>query len=220
MIRDSFSNIFMRTIEKVFNICVESMISKEMSEIEDLDDGMDDDDDDMSENSFMQTISFGGNYMKDTIVDTLPGKNFSPMRDADDSTIRSQGTTRSQATYRSHMSRLSMFFDAEEGSHVEPHEDTAVGFRKGVRCPVMGSALINTADQVYAPYLQRPMPLTDDVIAQRRLMMSRQKSAKASSTIKHRIEVAQRLQHPKLLSDMQAFKAANPGAVFEDFVGW
>ena len=64
------------------------------------------------------------------------------------------------------------------------------------------------------------MPLTDDVIAQRRLMMSRQKSVKASATIKHRIEVAQRLQHPKLLSDMQAFKAANPGAVFEDFVGW
>lgn len=198
---------------------MESIINKEMSDIEDLDDGMDDDDD-MSENSFMQTISFGGNYLKDTIVDSLPGKNFSSMMDNDDSTTRSQGTTRSQSTYRSHMSRMSMFFDAEEGSLAGPNDGTAIGSRKGVRCPVMGSTLIKTSDQVYAPYLQRPMPLTDDVIAQRRLMMSRQKSAKASSTIKHRIEVAQRLQHPKLLSDMQAFKAANPGAVFEDFVGW
>ena len=191
-----------------------------MSEIENMDDGMDDDDD-LSENSFMQTISFGGQYMKDTIVvDSLPGTNFSSVKDADDATIRSQGTNRSQFSYWSHMSRLSMFFDVEEGSQTERNDDTAVGSRKGVRCPVAGSTLIKTSDQVYAPYLQRSMPLTDDVIAQRSLMMARQKSTKASSTIKHRIEVAQRLQHPKLLSDMQAFKAANPGAVFEDFVNW
>lgn len=40
------------------------------------------------------------------------------------------------------------------------------------------------------------------------------------SSIKSRIAIAQRLQKPKLLSDMSSFKAANHGAVFEDFVRW
>ena len=39
-------------------------------------------------------------------------------------------------------------------------------------------------------------------------------------SIKDRIAIAQRLQKPKLLSDMSSFKAANPSAVFDDFVGW
>lgn len=39
-------------------------------------------------------------------------------------------------------------------------------------------------------------------------------------SIQSRIGLSQRLQKPKLLSDMSAFKAANPGAVFEDFVTW
>lgn len=39
-------------------------------------------------------------------------------------------------------------------------------------------------------------------------------------SIRDRIEVSQRMQTPKLMSDMSAFKAANPGCVFEDFVSW
>lgn len=39
-------------------------------------------------------------------------------------------------------------------------------------------------------------------------------------SIRDRIEVSQRLQTPKLMSDMAAFKAANPGCIFEDFVSW
>ena len=39
-------------------------------------------------------------------------------------------------------------------------------------------------------------------------------------SIRSRIAIAQRLQKPKLLSDMSSFKAANRGAVFEDFVRW
>lgn len=39
-------------------------------------------------------------------------------------------------------------------------------------------------------------------------------------SITSRLEIAQRLQKPKLLSDMSSFKAANHGALFEDFVRW
>ena len=39
-------------------------------------------------------------------------------------------------------------------------------------------------------------------------------------SISSRLKIAQRLQKPKLLSDMSSFKAANHGAIFEDFVRW
>ena len=39
-------------------------------------------------------------------------------------------------------------------------------------------------------------------------------------SITSRLKIAQRLQKPKLLSDMSSFKAANTGALFDDFVRW
>jgi len=49
---------------------------------------------------------------------------------------------------------------------------------------------------------------------------SKHDGAEERPSIKSRITIAQRLQKPKLLSDMSSFKAANQGAVFEDFVQW
>eukprot|EP00594_Rhizosolenia_setigera_P005743 CAMPEP_0178940516 /NCGR_PEP_ID=MMETSP0789-20121207/856_1 /TAXON_ID=3005 /ORGANISM="Rhizosolenia setigera, Strain CCMP 1694" /LENGTH=1052 /DNA_ID=CAMNT_0020619571 /DNA_START=494 /DNA_END=3652 /DNA_ORIENTATION=+ len=87
--------------------------------------------------------------------------------------------------------------------------------RRGQRCPVRHVNLVETGDQLFAPYLQRPLPLTVDVVTQRKLMMMRQ-----GSSVDSRILIAQRIQKPKLLSDMKAFKAANPDALFEDFLNW
>lgn len=79
--------------------------------------------------------------------------------------------------------------------------------RQGARCPIPGYNLVGTGDQLYEPYLQRPYPPTDDFIAERRMMLSRSHQ----QGIHKRLEVSYRLQKPKLLSDMCAFKAANPG---------
>jgi Rab3 GTPase-activating protein catalytic subunit len=94
--------------------------------------------------------------------------------------------------------------------------------RKGARCPVPGSSLVATGDQTYAPYLQRPYPLTDDVIAERHTMLSRdcEPSRSHQNSVYKRLEISYRLQKPKLLSDMAAFKAANPGSIFQDFLFW
>ncbi|CAB9500342.1 Rab3 GTPase-activating protein catalytic subunit [Seminavis robusta] len=94
--------------------------------------------------------------------------------------------------------------------------------RKGARCPVPGSSLVANGDQMYAPYLQRPYPLTDDVIAERHLMLSRHhdSSPDNQNSVNKRLEISYRLQKPKLLSDMAAFKAANPGSIFQDFINW
>lgn len=84
--------------------------------------------------------------------------------------------------------------------------------RKGARYPIMGSNLVATGEQLFAPYLQRPYPLTDDVVAERRMMLARhlQPSLNNQQGIDKQLEVSYRLQKPKLLSDMSAFKAANP----------
>jgi len=91
--------------------------------------------------------------------------------------------------------------------------------RVGARCPVPDALpLIESGDQLYAPYLQRTMPMTDEEEQKQKQFLG--VSSKERPSIKSRIAIAQRLQKPKLLSDMAAFKSANHGAVFEDFVQW
>ena len=91
--------------------------------------------------------------------------------------------------------------------------------RYGARCPVFGLNLIASGDQLYAPYVQRTVPLTDELVLERRRMLEANEG-NVSDAIKNRIEAAHMLQKPKLKSDMSAFKAANPGAVFQDFITW
>jgi Rab3 GTPase-activating protein catalytic subunit len=126
---------------------------------------------------------------------------------------------------QSHISQE--FFDAEEAGSIasSPLSDNPPSLhyqhrRRGARCPVLGASLVSNGDQLYAPYLMRPPPLTDDVVAEQRLVLARQTTGKASTTIRRRLEIIHRFQRPKLQSDMKSFKAANPGASFHDFIGW
>ena len=137
---------------------------------------------------------------------------FEPLKDA----------TRVEKAFdeRSHSSFIE-FHDANENGSDDGFSDDGDQIflieRRGARCPVLGVNLIDTGDQLYAPYLRRPIPWTDDVLLERRSMLS--KLAKGT-TVVERLEVAHRYLKPKLYSDMQAFKAANPGANFEDFTNW
>jgi len=94
--------------------------------------------------------------------------------------------------------------------------------RVGARCPVPSAMpLIESGDQVYAPYLQRTLPVTDEEEERQKRMLGVDRgNGKDRLSIQDRIKIAQRLQKPKLLSDMSSFKAANHGAVFEDFIRW
>ncbi|KAL7549742.1 hypothetical protein ACHAWF_013009 [Thalassiosira exigua] len=95
--------------------------------------------------------------------------------------------------------------------------------RIGARCPVPdGMPLVESGDQLYAPYLQRTMPMTDEEEQKQKkfLGVSKNTTKEERPSIRSRITIAQRLQKPKLLSDMSSFKAANREAVFEDFVRW
>lgn len=115
----------------------------------------------------------------------------------------------------------SNFYDATENGSNDGFSNDGDLFggldRQGARCPVLGVNLIQTGDQLYAPYLRRPIPWTDDVILERQNMLSK---TAIGTTVSERLEIAHRFLMAKLLSDMQAFKAANPGAIFDDFTNW
>ena len=74
--------------------------------------------------------------------------------------------------------------------------------------------LLNDADWLYRPVLQEPAPLTEDQLAEQEEVLMQLGSDQAGS------EVRAKLQSANLLSDMESFKAANPGCSLADFVRW
>jgi hypothetical protein len=129
-------------------------------------------------------------------------------------------------------SQSQAYFDAAEAGSIFSMKngfvnlDTVVNVadmqrRPGARCPIHEVTYGPERNQLYAPYLQRPYPLTDDVVCERRMMLERHPTdEKKKISLQYRIEIAHRFQKPKLLSDMCAFKAANPDISFEDFTRW
>lgn len=66
--------------------------------------------------------------------------------------------------------------------------------------------------------------MTDNTILEMSMTLAQRRSSEGPSKrsldtrrVQGQLELVQRLQKPKLLSDMRAFKAANPGALFQDF---
>ncbi|KAL3636762.1 hypothetical protein CASFOL_019061 [Castilleja foliolosa] len=66
--------------------------------------------------------------------------------------------------------------------------------------------MLETGEPVYSPVMQEPPLLTEDLIKETEEFVLRTGSVGAGCS--------------QLLSDMQAFKAANPGCILEDFVRW
>ena len=64
------------------------------------------------------------------------------------------------------------------------------------------------------PITQQPPPLTEDVLIEQQDVMTR------LGTSEEAARVRAQMQSASLISDMEAFKAANPGCMLEDFVRW
>uniref|UniRef100_A0AC34QV35 Rab3 GTPase-activating protein catalytic subunit n=1 Tax=Panagrolaimus sp. JU765 TaxID=591449 RepID=A0AC34QV35_9BILA len=95
------------------------------------------------------------------------------------------------------------FMDADDGSSpiLEP---------EGRLHPVEGCNLLNYPDKpLYVPITQDRSPMTEDMLEEHAEFLA---SIPGEDRVKAQLDV--------LLSDMQAFKAANPGCCLEDFVRW
>ncbi|GAB4849614.1 hypothetical protein Ancab_004408 [Ancistrocladus abbreviatus] len=78
--------------------------------------------------------------------------------------------------------------------------------RLGANFLVENLTMLETGEPIYAPVTQEGPLLTEDLIRENEEFVLRTGSVGAGCS--------------QLLSDMQAFKAANPGCILEDFVRW
>ncbi|CAK4655014.1 unnamed protein product [Aphanomyces euteiches] len=85
----------------------------------------------------------------------------------------------------------------------------------GVLKPLEGQYLLHHPTQVLnVPITQDPVPLTEDVAKEQQEILSKL-GVSAESTL-----LRQQIQSTSMLSDMQAFKAANPNSCLADFIRW
>ncbi|XP_018473723.2 uncharacterized protein LOC108844938 isoform X2 [Raphanus sativus] len=83
--------------------------------------------------------------------------------------------------------------------------------RRGSAGPVGTMMLLKSHQRLHAPYTQDPPLMTEDMHEER---------LQAVEAFGDSLNVPGQLEKDILLSDMSAFKAANPDAVFEDFIRW
>lgn len=74
--------------------------------------------------------------------------------------------------------------------------------------------LIKTGDPLYVPITQDPVPKTEDQLEEDTDVLLKLGSDAQGS------ELRAKMMSASLLSDMESFKAANPGSVLEDFIRW
>ncbi|XP_068905492.1 rab3 GTPase-activating protein catalytic subunit isoform X2 [Tenebrio molitor] len=74
--------------------------------------------------------------------------------------------------------------------------------------------LLRTGDPLYIPVTQEPVPKSEDQLEEDTDVLMKLGSDAQGS------ELRAKMMSASLLSDMESFKAANPGSVLEDFIRW
>lgn len=74
--------------------------------------------------------------------------------------------------------------------------------------------LMNSEAALFIPITQEPSPMTEDMLEEHAEILVRLGTNSEGAALRARMQSA------CLLSDMEAFKAANPGSCLEDFVRW
>lgn len=107
------------------------------------------------------------------------------------------------------------FFDSIE-QHDASHtgSGTPAGAAEGGRRVIPGVYCLKTNALMMEPLTQVAVPMTEDIAKQQQDLLSRLGVSMESAMLR------QQLQSAALVSDMQAFKAANPGCCLADFIRW
>ncbi|XP_078259535.1 rab3 GTPase-activating protein catalytic subunit isoform X1 [Rhinoraja longicauda] len=74
--------------------------------------------------------------------------------------------------------------------------------------------LLHTGGPLYIPLTQEPAPMTEDLLEEQSEVLAKLGTSAEGAHLRARMQSA------CLLSDMESFKAANPGCYLEDFVRW
>ncbi|NXI72865.1 RB3GP protein, partial [Anseranas semipalmata] len=74
--------------------------------------------------------------------------------------------------------------------------------------------LLHPGEPLYIPITQEPAPMTEDLLEEQSKVLAKLGTSAEGAHLRARMQSA------CLLSDMESFKAANPGCCLEDFVRW
>ncbi|XP_034042016.1 rab3 GTPase-activating protein catalytic subunit [Thalassophryne amazonica] len=101
-----------------------------------------------------------------------------------------------------------------EVPHAEKEKDTAKSKPEGRLHPFNKMNLLNSAVPLYVPITQEPAPMTEDLLEEQSQVLAKLGTSAEGAHLRARMQSA------CLLSDMESFKAANPGCVLADFLRW
>uniref|UniRef100_A0A8C5H0S8 Rab3 GTPase-activating protein catalytic subunit n=1 Tax=Gouania willdenowi TaxID=441366 RepID=A0A8C5H0S8_GOUWI len=101
-----------------------------------------------------------------------------------------------------------------DSSQSEGRKDCSKSKAEGRRHAFNNMTLLNSTEPLYVPVTQEPAPMTEDLLEEQSEVLAKLGSSAEGSVLRARMQSA------CLLSDMESFKAANPGCVLEDFVRW
>ncbi|KAI9906941.1 hypothetical protein PsorP6_002830 [Peronosclerospora sorghi] len=86
--------------------------------------------------------------------------------------------------------------------------------REGILCEAVGVVCLQTNEPLFEPRIQTCVPMTEDVAKEQQDLLTRLGASIESDKLR------QQLQSTTLISDMQAFKAANHRCCLADFIRW
>uniref|UniRef100_A0A7N8YFX7 Rab3 GTPase-activating protein catalytic subunit n=1 Tax=Mastacembelus armatus TaxID=205130 RepID=A0A7N8YFX7_9TELE len=101
-----------------------------------------------------------------------------------------------------------------EAARADGEKDGSKIKAEGRLHPCNNMTLLNSTEPLYIPVTQEPAPMTEDLLEEQSEVLAKLGTSAEGSHLRARMQSA------CLLSDMESFKAANPGCVLEDFVRW
>uniref|UniRef100_A0A3B4XWG2 Rab3 GTPase-activating protein catalytic subunit n=1 Tax=Seriola lalandi dorsalis TaxID=1841481 RepID=A0A3B4XWG2_SERLL len=101
-----------------------------------------------------------------------------------------------------------------DAPHAEGEKEGSKSKAEGRLHPYNSMTLLNSTEPLYVPVTQEPAPMTEDLLEEQSEVLAKLGTSAEGTHLRARMQSA------CLLSDMESFKAANPGCVLEDFVRW
>ncbi|KAL3051972.1 hypothetical protein OYC64_002070 [Pagothenia borchgrevinki] len=101
-----------------------------------------------------------------------------------------------------------------EAPHAEGDKEGSKVKAEGRLHPQGNMTLLNSTEPLYIPVTQEPAPMTEDLLEEQSEVLAKLGTSAEGTHLRARMQSA------CLLSDMESFKAANPGCALDDFVRW
>uniref|UniRef100_A0A8C0HB37 Rab3 GTPase-activating protein catalytic subunit n=1 Tax=Chelonoidis abingdonii TaxID=106734 RepID=A0A8C0HB37_CHEAB len=104
--------------------------------------------------------------------------------------------------------------NGKKGGTKEGNKESANLKPEGRLHPHGKLTLLHPGEPLYIPVTQEPAPMTEDLLEEQSEVLAKLGTSAEGAHLRARMQSA------CLLSDMESFKAANPGCCLEDFVRW